>query len=337
MVRTALCGYGYWGPNLLRNLHEHPGASVVAVADLDPTRRQLALSRYPGLRLEADPGPLLRDPEVDALVIATPVQTHFELAKAALEQGKHVLVEKPLAGSVREVEKLLELARRQERTLMVNHTFCYHPAVQKIKTLIEEGSLGELYYLDSVRINLGLFQHDVNVLWDLAPHDLSIMDLVISERPKSISALGACHAGSQVESIAYLTVRFESGLLAHFHNNWLAPVKVRTMMIGGARRMLVYDDLQTTEKLKVYDRGVRSDSLDCREEQRRLQYSYRTGDMWSPHLEPEEALANVVAEFVDCCSSGRSPLADGEAGLRVVRLLEAADRSMARGGREIRL
>jgi predicted dehydrogenase len=336
MLRVALLGYGYWGPTLLRNFAEAPGARVAGVAELHPRRLEAARASHPEVRLTAKSDELLDDPEVDAVAIATPVRTHFELARRALENGKHVLVEKPLATSSLEVQSLIDLSRRVGKTLMVDHVFCFHPAVQRVKSLIDDGQLGELYYFDSVRINLGLFQHDVNVLWDLAPHDLSIMDHLIVEQPRSVSALGSCHANSAVESIAYLTVRFSSGLLAHFHNNWLAPAKVRTIMIGGSKRMVVFDDMQSSEKLKIHDRGVEMEQHGL-EEAYRMQYCYRLGDMWSPRLDPIEPLKQVVAHFLHCCHSGEEPRTGGPSGLRVVRLLEAADRSMAQSGREVEL
>ena len=334
MIRVAVIGAGYWGPNLIRNLAACPRAKLVAVCDKDPKRLERVLAFYPAVEGVADAAALLARPDLDAVAIATPVHTHLPLGLAALRAGKHVLVEKPMAASVREAEQLVDAAREAERTLMVDHTFIFSGAVRKMKEILDSGELGDLYYVDSVRINLGLFQHDVNVVWDLAPHDLSIVDYLIGRLPKSLSAFGACHADdrSEIEDIAYLNLDFSGGLLASFHVNWLSPVKIRHFAIGGSRKSLVYNDLVPGEKIKVYDHGI-TVSADA-EARRGVLIGYRTGDIWSPHIEEVEPLQRMVAHFAECVEEHKPPLTDGAAGLRVVRILEAAQRSIkAQGGR----
>lgn len=331
----GVIGYGYWGPNLVRNFAELPNSRVVAVSDLQATRLGLAAARYPMVYATTDHRELLRDPAIEAIAIATPVSTHFELARQALEAGKHVLVEKPLAMCCEEVERLIDIADRRGLTLMVDHTFIYTGAVQKIKELIDDGHLGALYYWDSTRINLGLFQHDVSVLVDLAVHDLSIMDYALNARPTAVAATGIAHLPGQPVDTAYMTCFFDSNLLAHFHVSWLAPVKVRRTLIGGDRQMISYDDIEPSEKVKVYDRGIRV----AVGEHGRLEMlvGYRTGDMWAPQLSLTEALHVEAQHFVDCVRDGRRPLTDGFAGYRVVRILEAAARSLADRGRPVEL
>jgi predicted dehydrogenase len=273
---------------------------------------------------------MLDDPDVNAVAIATPVSSHFELGMAALEAGKHVLLEKPLAATSMEAARLIAEAEARRLTLMVDHTFVYTPAVQKIRELTRSGDLGEIYYYDSVRINLGLFQHDVNVLWDLAVHDLAIMDFVLGRQPVSVSATGLAHVPGQPENISYMTIFFDGQLIAHVHANWLAPVKVRRTLLGGSRRMVVFDDLETSDKIKVYDRGISVNPSPQNVYQ--MLVGYRTGDMWSPQLELREALNAEAAHFIDCIANGEAPVTDGYAGLRVVRLLEAATQSMKSQG-----
>ena len=335
MIGIAVIGCGYWGPNLIRNFSETPGARLVTVCDLDATRLARVKSRYPTVETTTSYGDALADARVDAVVVATPVSTHFELARQALEAGKHVLVEKPLTASAEQAERLIELAARRQCVLMVDHTFIYSGAVRKIKEFVDEGRLGKLYYYDSVRINLGLFQHDVNVLWDLAVHDLSIMDFILGQQPHAISATGSAHMEGHREDVAYLTCFFAGNLLAHFHVNWLSPVKIRRTLIGGDQQMAVFDDLEPSEKIKVYDRGVTvNDGGDSR---MRLLVGYRTGDMWAPQIEGTEALAREARHFVECIVQQKTPVTDGQAGLRVVRILEAATASMAERGRLIEL
>jgi predicted dehydrogenase len=333
MIRVGVIGYGYWGPNLVRNFADQRDARVTAVCDRQTDRLAQAERRYPGVRVTADAADLVADPSVDAVVIATPVDRHFDLAMAALQQGKHVLVEKPIASTSTQASRLIDEAARRRLVLMVDHTFVYTGAVQKMRELTEAGELGELYYYDSVRINLGLFQHDVNVLWDLAVHDLSIMDYVLQREPSAVSATGLAHVPGRPENIAYMTIFFDGRLLGHVHANWLAPVKVRRTLLGGSRRMVVFDDLEASEKIKVYDRGI---SLDPSPENvYQMLVGYRTGDMWAPKLAVAEALNLEAAHFLDCMSRGAPPRTGGEAGLRVVRLLEAASESMVNQGRLI--
>lgn len=334
MIGIGVIGYGYWGPNWVRNFTEAPGAQMVAVSDLRAERLTLAQSRYPTVKVATDYRELLRDPAIDAVVIATPVAAHFALALDALRAGKHVLVEKPLTATVDQALRLIDEAERRRSVLMVDHTFVYTGAVRKIKELLTDDRLGPLYYYDSVRVNLGLFQHDINVLWDLAVHDLSIMDYLLTERPVAVAATGTAHING-LEDIAYLTCYFAGRLIAHIHVNWLAPVKVRRTLIGGARQMVVYDDLEPSEKIKVYDRGV--DTVDGPEGVYQLLVGYRTGDMWAPQLETTEALRTEALHFLDCIAHGRRPLTDGMVGLRVVEILETATRSLAQRGQPLEL
>lgn len=334
MISVAVVGCGYWGPNLIRNFSTCPDTRLVAVCDRDVTRLQKVAAQYPAVETVRDLDELLGRSDIDAVAIATPVRMHAAMAMAALHAGKHVLVEKPLAGSVADAEKMVRLAREKGLTLMVDHTFVYGGPVRKMKELIEEGELGDIYFIDSVRINLGLFQHDVNVIWDLAPHDLSVLDYLVGRLPRSLSAFGTCHADNQheIEDVAYLNLDFGNGLLASFHVNWLSPVKVRHFIVGGSKKSIVFNDLEPAEKIKVYDRGI-TISQDA-EAQRQVLIGYRTGDVWSPHIEQTEPLQSMVRHFAECIREGKKPLTDGEAGLRVVRILEAAQRSIkAQGGR----
>jgi predicted dehydrogenase len=330
-VRIGVVGYGYWGPNLVRNFADVPGAVVTAVADLRRDRLDLAGRRCPGAELHTDPYALIASPAVDAVVVATPVATHFALARAAIRAGKHVLVEKPLASSSAEALTLIDEAAARRLVLMVDHTFVYTPAVRRIRELVAE--LGEIYYYDSVRVNLGLFQHDVNVLWDLAVHDLSIMDFVLGRQPSALSATGVAHVPGKPENIAYLTMFFPDRLIGHVHVNWLAPVKIRRTLIGGSRRMILFDDIEASEKIKVYDKGISVDQNPERVYQALI--GYRTGDMWAPQVPVTEALHVEAKHFLDCIATGRTPDTDGAAGLRVIRLLEAATQSMEEHGRPV--
>jgi predicted dehydrogenase len=334
MIRVAVIGTGYWGPNLIRNFSACPETRVVAACDADPARLARALLGYPGVRAVTNPDRLLAREDIDAVAIATPVGTHASLALAALRAGKHVLVEKPIAGCVRDAEAMIVAAREAGRVLMVDHTHLYGGPLRKIKELVESGELGEIYYVDSVRINLGLFRHDVNVVWDLAPHDLAIMDHLIGRLPESLSAIGACHADRPggLEDVAYLNLDFGDGLLASFHLNWLSPVKVRRFLVGGSLKSLVYDGLAHDETIKVYDRGITVSPVG--ETLRPVGIGYRTGDVWSPRIEDQEPLQAMVRHFAECIRDRMTPLSDGLAGLRVVRILEAAQRSIkAQGGR----
>lgn len=334
MIRVGVIGAGYWGPNLIRNFVACPETELVAVCDRDAGRLKKVLTGYPSVAGVGEIDALLARNDIDAVAIATPVHTHYPIALAAMRAGKHVLVEKPMASSVREAEELVAAAKAAGRVLMVDHTFIYGGPVRKMKELVDSGELGDIYYVDSVRINLGLFQHDVNVVWDLAPHDLSIMDYLIGRLPKSLSAFGACHAGAgnDIEDVAYLNLDFGGGLLASFHVNWLSPVKIRHFAIGGSKKGLVFNDLAADEKIKVYDRGI-TVSADP-EARRGILVGYRTGDTWSPKIDANEPLQTMVRHFAECIGQNKTPLSDGEAGLRVVRILEAAQRSIkAQGGR----
>ena len=335
-VKAGLIGYGYWGPNLARNLAESAAFELVAIADSRPERRELAVRRHPGVAACADAQTLLDRDDIGAIVVATPLALHHQLARAAIERGKHVPVEKPLAASRADAEDLAGRADARGVRLMVDHTFVYNGAVRAVRSILERGELGDLLYLDSVRVNLGLFQQDTNVIWDLATHDLAILDHLIGERPVAVSADGRALAGYAHENIAYITVHYASGFLAHFHVNWLAPVKIRHMLIGGRQRMLVYDDMEPSEKVKLYDKGVDIDVQD-EEARRQIFISYRTGDMHAPRLDRREALSRVVEEFGASIVERRAPLTDGAAGIRVVTLLQAAEKSLRAEGRRITL
>ncbi len=330
MIGVGIIGYGYWGPNLVRNFALSSGSRVVAVSDLDEGRLAQAQQLYNGIHTTTDYQKLITDKSVDAVVIATPVATHFDLASKALQEGKHVLVTKPLASNSQQAEQLIEQSTRLNRVLMIDHTFIYTGAVNKIRELVQEGKLGDIYYYDSVRINLGLFQHDVNVIWDLAVHDLSIMDYILSPKPQAVSATGMSHVKNQPENIAFLTLFFENSLIAHLHVNWLAPVKLRRTLISGSKNMVVYDDLELSEKVKVYDKGV--DIAADRKSIYEMLVGYRSGDMTAPQLDRTEALRTEVSHFIHCIETGDTPLSDGESGLRIVRVMEAANRSMQNQG-----
>ncbi|HOW70493.1 MAG TPA: Gfo/Idh/MocA family oxidoreductase [Phycisphaerae bacterium] len=331
--RVAVIGLGYWGPNLVRNFYSVLGENLRACCDRQSQRGQFILQNYPGIRFTDDIEVILGDPDIDALAIATPVDTHYPLAKAALTAGKSVLVEKPMCSTAEQAEELVDLADRNGKVLMVDHTFVYNPAVRKMKEVVDSGQLGELLFIDSIRINLGIFQHDVNVVWDLAPHDLSIVQYLVGRAPRSLSAFGAAHAGNGIESIAYINLDFGDGLIANFHVNWLSPVKIRHTVVGGRKRSLIYNDLDPIEKVKIYDRGitVRHDDLEGR---RRQLIEYRTGDIWAPHIAQQEPLRTMVTHFIDCLREHKRPMTDGRAGLEIVRILDAAQRSIkAQGGR----
>jgi predicted dehydrogenase len=335
MIGVGVIGYGYWGPNLVRNYMELPGAKVVAVADTRKERLALAQTRYPSITTTTDPRELIRNPAVDAVIIATPVSSHFDLAIEALKENKHVLVEKPLTASSAQAKKLIEESERRKKVLLVDHTFTYTGAVRKMRELVTSGQLGDIYYYDSVRVNLGLFQHDVNVIWDLAVHDLSIMDFVLGSRPVAVSATGISHVPGKPENVAYLTCYFDRAVIAHVHASWLAPVKVRRTMLGGSAKMVIYDDLEPSEKIKVYDKGinVKNDP----ESIYKMLIQYRTGDMWAPQIEGTEALRVEALHFVKAIEEQRALAAECESGLRVVEILEAATTSMAERGRPVEL
>jgi predicted dehydrogenase len=335
LIRIGVVGYGYWGPNLVRNFSETPDCQVVAVADGRAERRALVQARYPAVDTTPDYSELLSDPNVDAVAIATPVHTHYPLALEALRAGKHVWVEKPITQTSAEAAHLIEEAAKRNLVLHVDHTFVYTGAVRKIKELVSSGAIGRIYYYDSVRVNLGLFQHDVNVIWDLAVHDLAIMDHVLPLQPCAVSVTGAGHVSGEPEDVAYMTLFFNDSTIAHVHVNWLAPVKVRRTLIGGSNKMIVYDDVEPSEKIKVYDKGVRlGEEGDARYQ---MLVGYRTGDMWAPQIEMTEALQTGAKHFVECINLSQQSMTDGEAGLRVVRILESAAHSMAGRGKVIEL
>jgi len=328
MVKFGVIGYGYWGPNVVRNLTSIEGSQVLAIAEKNPTGRKRAQKSYPEISVSADASEVISSTEVDAIAVVTPVWTHYELAKAALEHGKHVFVEKPFTSNAEQAEGLIELAASKNLKIMVDHTFLFTGAVKKIQQLLQEGILGKLYYYDSTRVNLGLFQHDVNVIWDLAPHDLSIMDYLIKESPEAIVATGQTHLNGY-EDVAFLTLYFPDKIIAHINVNWLSPVKVRTTLIGGEKKMLVWNDLEADEKIKIYDKGV---NIANRQGLYDLLVSYRSGDMWAPQIEQGEALRSELAYFVECISNDERPFNDGVAGLRVVKMLQAANESLSRRG-----
>ena len=331
MIRVGVIGYGYWGPNVVRNLQGLESALVVAICDRSAAARKRAQRAYPCVEVTSDENEVLRSPDIDAVAIITSVWTHFELTKAALENGKHVFVEKPFTSTSAQAEELIELAQRKNLKIMVDHTFLFTGAVRKIRQLIDQDELGDLYYYDSMRVNLGLFQHDVDVIWDLAPHDLSIMDYLIGKEPEAIVATGETHLNGHAD-VAFLTIYFPHRTIAHINVNWLSPVKVRTTLIGGEKKMLVWNDLEADEKLKVYDRGVQIESSEGLYE---LLVSYRSGDMWVPKIEQTEALKVELGYFLDCLEKDVTPFNDGVAGLRVVKMLEAAGESLKLRGETI--
>lgn len=332
-VRVGVIGYGYWGPNVARNVSSLERAELAAVCDGSPSALARAKRHYPGLRATSDPEELVTAADIDAVAIVTPVGTHYALAKAALLNGKHVFVEKPFTCNAEQGEELVELARQNSLLIMVDHTFLFTGAVRKIRQLIHEGALGNLYYYDSTRVNLGLFQHDVNVIWDLAPHDLSIVDYLIASRPEAVVATGETHLNG-VEDVAFVTLYFPHNVIAHINVNWLSPVKVRTTLIGGEKKMLVWNDLEADEKIRVYDKGVQ---VKNRQGLYELLVSYRSGDMWAPKIEQTEALKVELDYFLDCIADKETPFNDGVAGLRVVRMLEAAHQSLKQKGKAVAL
>jgi predicted dehydrogenase len=328
-VRVGVVGFGYWGPNIVRNLNALDRCTLVSVCDTNAKALTRVQRTYPGLQLTTDVNDVLRSPDIDAVAIVTPVWTHFDLAKAALENGKHVFVEKPFTSTSAQASELIELAARKNLRIMVDHTFLFSGSVRKIRQLVDDGTLGPLYYFDSTRVNLGLFQHDVSVVWDLAPHDLSIMDHVIGQQPEAVVATGGNHF-NELADMAFITVYFPGNVTAHVNVNWLSPVKVRMTLIGGRDKMLVWNDLEVDEKIKVYDKGVNVTSGQGLYE---LLVSYRSGDVWSPKVDATEALSMELGYFLNCVLEGKTPINDGEAGLRIVRLLEAADQSLKDRGR----
>jgi predicted dehydrogenase len=329
MLHLGVIGYGYWGPNIVRNFSTANGSEVIMVCDMNQQALKKIKKAHPQINVTDNIDELIKNPEVDAIAIVTPVLTHYDLAKKALEAGKSVFLEKPFTYTVAEAEELIELAAKKNLKLMVDHTFLYTGAVRKIRQLIDDGILGDLYYFDSVRVNLGLFQHDVNVVWDLAPHDISIMDYFIDEKPQAVVATGVGHFGCDLEDVAYLTFYYSHNIIAHINVNWLSPVKVRTTLIGGEKKMLVWNDLEPDEKIKIYDKGVK---VKTKEGQYNLLVDYRSGDMWAPKVEQTEALKLMAEKFVDYVKNGEPIVNDGIAGLNNVKMLEAANKSLKNKG-----
>jgi predicted dehydrogenase len=335
LIGIGVVGYGYWGPNLVRNFASVEGAQVVAICDTDESKMALARRRNPAAMITNKFQDLLKDKRIDAIVIATPVHTHFGLALASLKAGKHILVEKPLAQTSEQVCRLIDEAERRNLILMVDHTFLFTPAVRKIRELIVEGVLGDIYYYNGIRFSLGLFQSDVNVIWDLAVHDISIIQYIFDEKPVAVSATAASHVAGSPENLAHISLFFPSSCIAHISVNWLSPVKVRQTLIGGSSKMIVYDDGEAGEKIKVYDKGITVNGT--AEKELQLRINYRAGDMWAPHLPAKEALHTEAEHFLACLHNGESPISDGKTGLQVVEILEAASRSIAAKGNPVPL
>src|SRR3954447_21040070 len=334
-VGIGVVGFGYWGPNLVRNFANNESSRVLGISDLDPAKLALSKRLYSDITTTHDFRDILEDRAIDAVAIATPVHTHYDLTIAALKAGKHVFVEKPLAPTSDQARRLIDEADRRNLILMVDHTFLYTPAVQKIRQLLLEGGLGEIYYYDSIRSSLGLFQADVNVTWDLAVHDISIIRYILDEEPIAVSATGSSHVVGAPENMAHITLFFQSSCVAHVSVNWLSPIKVRQTFIGGSRKMIVYDDVEPTEKVKVYDKGITLNGSP--EKAHQLRIGYRAGDMWAPHISTKEALLTEVEHFVDCLRNGKRPISGGISGLRVVEILEAASQSIRAQGKPVRL
>src|SRR4030066_198405 len=334
MINLGVIGYGYWGPNVARNFNSCPGAKLVTICDLNEKRLKLAKSTFPFIRVSSNPKDLLNSDDIQAVAIVTPVFAHYELAKAALESNKHIFVEKPFTSNARQAEELINLAHKKGLIIMVDHTFLFTGAVRKIKEIIDSQALGSLFFYDSTRVNLGLFQHDINVVWDLAPHDFSIMNYLLNKSPVGISAQGTEHFGTGLEDVAYIAVHFDNGFIGHFSCNWLSPVKIRKTLISGDKKMLVWDDLESDEKIKIYDRGVafkNGEGID------KLLVSYRSGDMYSPRILNTEALQLEAQYFLECIENSIEPFNNGESGLKVVRMLEATDKSLKNGGEKIKI
>jgi predicted dehydrogenase len=332
MIKIAIIGYGYWGPNLVRNFANAKDCKVHTVVDFRTERLDIAKRNHTQINTSNNTDDIFNNNDIDAIVIATPVFTHFDLAKRALENGKHVLLEKPMTSSVQEAEQLIELADKYQKVLMVDHTFLYTGAVQKMKKMIDANEIGNVKYFDSTRINLGLFQPDVNVLWDLAPHDISILNYLINEKPYSVQATGISHTNNGIENIAFLTVNYNSDFIAHFNCSWTSPVKIRMMLIGGDKKMVVFNDLEPTEKIKIYDTGYNHKTD---EEKNRILVDYRAGDIFIPKIENKEALAGMAADFVSAIINNSTPISNYQSGLDVIKILEASQKSIKNNGKEI--
>jgi predicted dehydrogenase len=331
-MKVAVIGFGYWGPNLVRNFNSAPGCQVTIVCDGRDERLKVVQKMYPSVQVTKNADDVFKNTEIDAVIIATPVFTHFELAKKALQNSKHVLLEKPMTSTVAEALELEKIASQKNLVLMVDHTFLYTNSIQKIYSLVKEGALGNIKYFDSTRINLGLFQPDINVLWDLAPHDISILDHLIQDKAHSVNATGVSHTNNGIENIAFLTVNYQSGFIAHFNCSWTSPVKIRMLLLGGDKKMLVFNDLEPTEKIKIYDTGY---DHKTDEEKRRVLVDYRTGDIFIPKVEHKEALFSMASDFVSSVIKKTKPLSDFASGLNVIKILEASQASIKQGGKEI--
>jgi len=334
VINFGVIGYGYWGPNIVRNLTNISNVKVKVICDLNSEFLDKAQQAYPYVKCTKDYNEIIKSKEIGAVAIITPVSTHFELAKKALLNDKHIFIEKPFTTTVKDAEELVKLADKKNLKIMVDHTFVFHGAVRKIKDLIENNDLGDLNYYDSTRVSLGLFQHDVNVIWDLAAHDFSIIDYIVKNKPVALTAQGVDHVGGGQENIAYITVYYENNLIVHINVNWLSPVKIRTTLIGGDKKMLIWDDLQADEKIKVYDKGV---DINNKEGIYKLMVNYRSGDMWSPRVDHVEALKRELTYFVKCIEENETPINDGNSGLRVVKLLALADKSLKNGGKLVKI
>jgi len=334
MLNIGVIGYGYWGPNLVRNFHFRNDCAVKYVSDSRNERLQLTKKHYPSIKAVLDYSEILNDNKIDAVVIATPVSLHYYIAKDALKKGKHVLIEKPMASSVKQAKELIALATKMKKVLMVDHTFLYTGAVQKIKSVVDSGEIGSLNYFDSTRINLGLFQPDINVIWDLAPHDISILDYLVKEKPVSLSATGISHTKNKLENIAYLTLFYQNNFIAHFNCSWTSPVKIRKILIGGSKKMILFDDVEPTEKVKIYDTGY---SISSDEDKHKMLIDYRAGDIFIPKIEQREALSGVVSDFILAITKNKKPISGSESGLNVVKILEASEKSIKQNGKEIKL
>lgn len=333
-MNIGIIGYGYWGPNLVRNFSSLQNCKVSSIAEANVSRHELILKHYKDVKIYLSAEELINDNSIDAVVIATPVFSHYPIAKLALENGKHVLIEKPMTSSSAQAKELIEIALRKKLSLMVDHTFLYTGAVQKMKELVSSGFLGKLSYIDSTRINLGLFQPDINVLWDLAPHDISILNYLVDERPISVNATGVSHTNNGIENIAYLTLNYNSGFIAHFNCSWSSPVKIRMMLIGGSEKMCIFNDIEPTEKVKIYDTGY---TYKTDEEKRKILVDYRAGDIYLPKVNSTEALSLMAQDFVDSIIKNISPKSDAKIGLDVVKILEAAQKSIKLKGQEIKI
>lgn len=334
MIDVGVIGYGYWGPNIVRNLASIHNTKIKSICDRDPRVLKNAKEHYPSVSVYQDYNDILTSKEVDAVAIVTPVTTHYEIAKKALENGKHIFVEKPFTVTIKQADELIRLAQKNDLKIMVDHTFIFTGAVRKIKELVDKNILGDLYYYDSTRVSLGLFQHDVNVIWDLAPHDFAIIDYLVKNKPVALCAQGMDHMGRGHENLAFITIYFQNKMIAHLNLNWLSPVKVRTTLIGGHKKMLIWDDLKSDEKIKIYDKGV---AINSKESMYKLLVDYRSGDMWSPKIEQEEALKRELIYFADCIEKNKTPINDGHAGLRVVKMLELTAKSLKNNGRLIKI